>query len=612
MIRSTTPNKTNKADVTIPTPSPDRNIEGKAKTLRSPRERDQGHVGKNTKAQAKASDWTKPATAEQVEAMRKEYEAQRKEHPKPEPKPKPLPDVLLPRGENSLVTFSIQCGQAIGPAHTHFMWQGKVCEVIDEPWLDRLDKRKLAIGGLQVRPLTASRMKSQLEHFIRPLAWTKPKGKGKDKPKLVFRNPITTEMIDLLESPDYQKTLPELVRISPVPIPLMHHNMPLMLQDGYNPEFGIYCPIQWKRPYNTMGLAAATKSINDALQGFTFKTNQDRAHAIAALITPFLRGVIGFDEPIPCWFFKSNRPRVGKDYLAGVRQIIYEGAAFEDAAIGRDPEETRKRITAGLRAGRRFFHFANCEGHLHDRYLIQAVTNTVWCDRNMGSNDASSDLQLPNESDYSFSGTHDMHYSEHFEPRLREIELCYYEENPNARTFENPQLHKWVKENRHPLLSAIYSLFLHWQKKHCPDGGTFTSFEAWARVVGGVMKACELGDPTQPRPEPSIGGNQKDIAMKAVFEIGNRYAGIASCPKSEIYDHIAKAQAEGDERLDFFGDLNSCRARDGQLDKDARNARTKLGMALTSCERRIFSGIELIIDKSDSNTSRWTLTFRKL
>jgi hypothetical protein len=38
------------------------------------------------------------------------------------------------------------------------------------------------------------------------------------------------------------------------------------------------------------------------------------------------------------------------------------------------------------------------------------------------------------------------------------------------------------------------------------------------------MQAADLGDPTLIRDKPSIGGNLKDIAMKAVFEIGHDHA----------------------------------------------------------------------------------------
>ena len=512
-----------------------------------------------------------------------------------------LPEVYLPRGSRSLADFSRKSGQILGPIMSLFMWQETVVEIIDEPWSSQPAQHRLALGGFKIHPMTAACFKGHFLCFIRPLAIVKKRA--------VFRNPNTTEMADLLENTEFQKHLQVLNRICPIPIPLLHYGKPVLVQSGYNPDFGIYCPGQL-RPYRNIGLDCAKELLDKALSGFQFKTDQDRTHAIASILTPFLRGVIGFSEPLPCWFFKGNRPRVGKDYLAGVRQIIYEGAAFEDAAIGRDPEETRKRITAGLRAGRRMFHFANCEGHIHDRYLIQAVTNTIWRTRGLGSDNAASDLCLPNEAEYSFSGTHDVTYSEHLEPRLREIELVYYEEDPNGRTFANPQLHDWVKLNRLEMLDALWTFFMHWIKEGQPKGGTFTSFEAWARVVGGVMQAVGLGDPAQPRPNPSIGGNLKEIAMKAVFEVGHAYAAHVWTSKNDIYDQVAKEQAAGDSRLDHFGDLSSIKYN-GELSQDAKNARTKLGQALNYYEKCSLSGIRLMIDKSSSNSSRWKLLFPK-
>jgi hypothetical protein len=79
-------------------------------------------------------------------------------------------------------------------------------------------------------------------------------------------------------------------------------------------------------------------------------------------------------------------------------QIAYEGHAFEDAALSDNADETCKRITAGLLAGRRFFHFANCQGYLQDKYFIQAITDKVWCARLLGSNNAASDLHVANEA----------------------------------------------------------------------------------------------------------------------------------------------------------------------------------------------------------------------
>jgi hypothetical protein len=102
---------------------------------------------------------------------------------------------------------------------------------------------------------------------------------------------------------------------------------------------------------------------------------------------------------MPLWYFVGNRPRCGKDYLNGVTQIVYLGHAFEDAPITDNYEETNKRIVSALRAGRRMMHFANCQHHLNDPGFIQAITGPTINARSLGTNDAKSDLELPNEID---------------------------------------------------------------------------------------------------------------------------------------------------------------------------------------------------------------------
>ncbi len=67
---------------------------------------------------------------------------------------------------------------------------------------------------------------------------------------------------------------------------------------------------------------------------FGWKDNQSLVHALARMITPFCRGLMGWDARFPLWHYSGNRPRAGKDYLAGVTQILYEGRTCEDAAGG--------------------------------------------------------------------------------------------------------------------------------------------------------------------------------------------------------------------------------------------------------------------------------------
>ena len=119
-------------------------------------------------------------------------------------------------------------------------------------------------------------------------------------------------------------------------------------------------------------------------------------HAIARLITPFCRGIMGWQARTPLWCYQANQPGAGKDYCADVVHFLYTGSHIGDAPLGKDGEEIRKRITTFLNAGRRFTHFANCQVHIEDQTFIGLITSPFFNARNLGSTDPSADLTLPN------------------------------------------------------------------------------------------------------------------------------------------------------------------------------------------------------------------------
>jgi hypothetical protein len=338
-------------------------------------------------------------------------------------------------------------------------------------------------------------------------------------------------------------------------------------------------------------------------EGETAKENQSKTHALARLITPYARGIMGFHERTPLWYYEGNRPRCGKDYLAGITQIVYSGYSFEDAPLGKESEETIKRIVSALRAGRRFMHLANCQFHLDDIHLIQAITANVIRARSLGTNDGASDLELPNEIDFSLSANVGLTRREDVSGRMRKIDLAYFGEDENSRTFAKTDLHGWVKENRGLILSAIKTLVDHWIGQGMKPGKTpFTSFPRWAEVVGGIITACGLGDPCQPQAGDELfSGDKKTQAMKALYQVikDTDQLGLQFL-KQNIYEIIAFEVAEGNDALSWFGDLN---AENG---KEKLVATMKVGKTLVAFHDREFGGIKMVVDKPSSNAARWT------
>jgi len=85
-----------------------------------------------------------------------------------------------------------------------------------------------------------------------------------------------------------------------------------------------------------------------------------------------------------------------------------------------------------------------------------------------------------------------------------------------------------VRNHRELILSAIYTLVLNWKRKGCKDGGTFTSFERWGKIVGGILETNGLGEPTKLHDGMlalSVGGDPKQDAMKELFAAANKRYG---------------------------------------------------------------------------------------
>ena len=267
---------------------------------------------------------------------------------------------------------------------------------------------------------------------------------------------------------------------------------------------------------------------------------------------------------------------------------------------------------SAARNGRRFMHFSNCAGTLDDIHLTQAITNERITARRLGSNEASSDLSVPNTMEFSISGNIGLNYSEDIDERSRQIFLAYFEEEANGRKFKKPFLHRNVREHRGEVLSAIAALFREWERQGMPNGtGVFTTYPQWAEVVGGVMAVNDLGDPTLPFKDDTfnVRGDRKTEAMTAIYEVGWNVHRETWIKKDALFSTIHEASLDtedesGVEALEYF-----CPIKDHEL---ASKNRQRLGIALGEYNLRVLDGIKMEIDKSSANRGRHLYRFTKL
>jgi len=390
----------------------------------------------------------------------------------------------------------------------------------------------------------------------------------------------------LLHAPQLLSRLPKILRILDSPLPVLHKGEICQPQPNYNPPLKAYL-LPSAPQIKPVPIEEARQLIRDTLEGFCFESEQAAVHTMARLLTPFCRGLMGWDARPPLWVYEANRERCGKDYLNGVIQTVHDGNIVSNPPFNSD-EELRKKITAALRSGMRRMHFANMKGHISSGALEEAVTNKVWNDRTLGHSEEKS---YPNEIEFSLSCNIGTTWTPDLGNRMRIISLFLAQEDPNERQFRHPDLHGLVRRIRGDILSALWAFVRYWDEKGRPDGtNLFASFPEWAKVVGGIMCACELGDPCLPDQRMTkVGGDEMTGDMKDLFALAHEKFGEEWVDKQEIY-----------QLLDDRPDLGLF----SWFDLTDKSGKTRFGKALHRYDKRILGDVILAVE-GDKNRRRY-------
>lgn len=407
----------------------------------------------------------------------------------------------------------------------------------------------------------------------------------------------------LLASEKLQHSLPQVIRIFTVPLPILYNNELTFPKKGYDARFSSWCPHDSPEINNEkMTLEEAKEIIEKIFKGFCFKTNEDKDMAIAALLTPFLRGLYpSFSTRTPVFFYEANRERAGKDYCAGIVGILYENYAIQDPPIStsenaktNNTDELRKRILAALISGRKRIHFSNNKGFINNAVFEAVTTAETYSDRILGKSET---ITFDNELDFSLSGNTGVGYTADFANRCRFIKLFLDIEDANSRIFEISDLHKWVKEHRSDILSALWTLIRNWfEKGKVPGKVPFTSFPEWASICGGIMESAGYTNPCTADLDVSlIGGDNESSDMKALFALCYLKHPDEGIKKSEVARLVT-------EEGDIFGYLDLVNSKSNQ---------TKFGLLLTKYIGREFGGIRLIVRDNSKRASRQEYIFTK-
>ncbi len=503
--------------------------------------------------------------------------------------------IQLPNDGVLISTFARQLAKRIKDENILF-YRPDTSEIVE------IGKVKNPDGSIEYTgfvPVTANRFITIIERYFRPwqIVYTKF---GKVN---VNRSLSTSVANVVMSSDDFRDEMPVINRIFTTAIPIIYQNKLTFPSKGYDNRFGSWLPFNAPTiSIPDMTLEEAKKIIHYIYQEFCYHTKQDYTHAIAGLLTPFLRGLYSrFTCRTPLFVITANRERAGKDYHEGVRSILYEGLALEEPPISdgdnihnNHNDELRKKIISSMLYGRKKIHFSNNKGIINNAVFESILTAEHYSDRKLGTNIT---VSMPHEIEYSMSGNVGMGMTADLANRARKITLFLEVEDANSREFKNPDLHGWVLENRSLIFSALYALVRNWVDKGMPSGSKpFTSFPEWARVCGGIMETAGYDSPCEKDLESlGVATDSETSDMKALFEL--------------CYEHYPETKMDKQQVKELLKDNKD--GLFGYINWEDKKDQTKFGIKFNKYVGRIMSDIKLSVVNKDVRSTRWEYVFTK-
>lgn len=379
-----------------------------------------------------------------------------------------------------------------------------------------------------------------------------------------------TTLEDMLAVP--QPPLPPIRGV--VTTPMLTPDGSVLASEGYHPTLGLYMflgtPIPQLSPAPGASDVQRAKNLvlQELLGDFPFSSDADRAHAIAALLTPLVRVAIA--GPTPLHMVEAPLHGTGKGLFTQIVARIVTGGGAAVMTEARDDDEWRKRITAKLKTAPALVLIDNVRRRLDSAALSAALTEPVWEDRELG---VSRMVRLPIRCTWMATGNNPS-LSGEMSRRVARIRIDSQAERPWERgDWRHDPLETWVQEHRGDLLWALLTLVQAWVANGRPPGtARMGRFQQWADTVGGILKVADV---------PGFLENRAEVYAAAAAEAEGWRTFV------ELW---WKAYGEQRVTVDKLFDL----ARENKLrtelrsERNDRGARVAMGMELSSMrDRRI-------------------------
>ena len=354
---------------------------------------------------------------------------------------------------------------------------------------------RLRDGGRgEVEFLTPDRLHTELD---RAIEFRRLRADGYDRtspPTALVKSLLTSDRFaDLPE-------LPELRRV--MDVPFFTETGELVITHGYHAGARTFLrmPLALQgmaplpdQPSRTEVEQAKRLLLRELLVDFPFAAPSSLAHALALIITPFVRELIGLNNLIPMVAVAAPVMGSGKTKLASVASYISTGEPAPTMPADFQREELEKRITPLLISGAPYCVLDNAADLIDSPALAALLTGNTWRGRILGKSEI---VTLPNHTQWIVTGNN-LRFTDEMARRALTIALDPKRPDPNKRTgFKHDPLESWIKTERAQLVRATLTLVQHWLASGKPEftARVLGSYEQYSRVVGGILQAAGLDE----------------------------------------------------------------------------------------------------------------------
>lgn len=393
------------------------------------------------------------------------------------------------------------------------------------------------------------------------------------------------------------REFPPLSRV--VRTPFLRPDGSVCMTEGYDPDTktvlvtgGLEVTEVSEEPSSTGVRNAVSFLMEEWLGDFRFDSRASRANALAAVLTPFVRGLAPL---VPLCVVSGIGPGVGKNLFADNLSVLVTGDTATPLPYVQDEEETRKQLTATFRTGASLFVFD--EAHkIKGANLARALTGRTWADRVLG---ASTMVEYPNQVTWMALGNQVFVEGDLYR-RVYFVGLTGDERSHDREEgeYRHPDLVQWAQENRPMLVAAVLTLLRGWVAAGRPGfsrGSTMGSFEAWDRMLSGICAFAGypefLTDSKERRSESDLFGSY----WAAHLEWLEGRLGREPFTTARVAEEALTEQRSYEAPL-------------GLDDMTQKGYSRRLGQAYAQVQGRYFNGRRLIkAGLGHKSTSRWQI-----